>query len=121
MFGVLGFVADSISTSPGSDSVKYSYLILGFGCVYSICKFINQFNLCSSQSVNQPFLCLAYLMLTMISIGNRMGPSANTESSPPMREYINLVPAASYAPGALIANSPFIIYDPFDIFNAVNR
>lgn len=49
-----------------------------------------------------------------------MGPCAITLSSEPVREYTKRAPAASYVPAADTANSPFIMYDPLDIFKAVS-
>lgn len=56
-----------------------------------------------------------------MSIGWWSGPWAKTASSPAAREYMNLAPAASYVPGALTANSPFIMYEPLVTFNAGNN
>lgn len=49
-----------------------------------------------------------------------IGPCAKITSCPACLVYKKRAPAASYVPAVLTANSPFIMYEPLDIFNAVN-
>lgn len=82
---------------------------------------INQNNDVNHTIILENITVIGHQILTIISIGYCIGPKAKTESSPIFLVYINLVPAASYVPGELTANSPFIMYDPLDIFNAKKR
>lgn len=82
---------------------------------------VNHTNIFENVTANIRVIDKGHQILTIISIGYCIGPKAKTESSPIFLVYMNLVPAASYVPGELTANSPFIMYDPLDIFNAKKR